>query len=100
MQRVTQVLVSGHVVARYRQRTLGVEDQRPFTTLVEEIEAKVKDGIEKRQLLDHKPKAFRLFKAHRHHNVLPENERFVYGGEDHGFIIRKAAEDDWVVTTV
>jgi hypothetical protein len=89
-----EIIVSAHVVDRYRQRSLDSEDQRPFVQVADEIAWRIKLGV----VMNHKPKDFGLYRERR--RQFPENERFVLCDENVGFVVKEIENGDWVVKTM
>jgi hypothetical protein len=91
------IVLSAHVVDRYRQRVLSRDDERKFSEIDSEIRQVILEGLAKSPLLDHKPKVFRMYAERR--RQLPSSDRFLECGRI-GFILRETPSGAWIVTTM
>jgi len=92
-----EVYVTAHALVQYRKRT---GDRRPFREIEPEIIQNVEQALAEGRIANHKPKAFRLWRA-RSKGKIPPGDRFVWDpSEKLGWIIRREGERDVVLTTL
>lgn len=91
-----EIMVSQHVVNRYRERRGG--DRRPFATVHDEIVGQIREGMKNGRVFNHKPEGFVLYG--RRSDRLPSSQRFVLCDARYGFVIERKPDGRDIVMTM